>query len=206
MRIAVAAVTVPEPIFDLVGPALMDARRRDLSGFASEVERIRAATARDPHETDRQRLERLYNEALRHVQEEIQQPLVTALQSAGLRLTNFQDQDWQMDGWPPAGYGGSANLPRWGIDTLRSPWLAACVGVVHRVQPSEDLRDLAVTLTLARMTSEAQHDYLSRFESFDAESDQLNRIVKGMWQDLEEKLPTIIEDFLGECVTAGVPR
>lgn len=206
MRIAVAAVTVPGPISDLVGPALMDARRRDLSGFASEVERIRAATARDPHETDRQRLERLYNEALRRVQEGIQQPLMTAIQSSGLRLTNFQDQDRQMDGWPPAGYGGSANLPRWGIDTLRSPWLAACVGVVHRVQPSEDLGDLAVTLTLARMTSEAEHDYLSRFESFDAGLDQLNGIVKGLWQELEEKLPTIIEDFLGECVTAGVPR
>lgn len=206
MRVAVAAITVPTPIADLVGPALTDARRGDLSGFAAEVERIRVASARDPHETDRQRLERLYNEALSCVHQGIQQPLMAAVQSSGLRLANFEDQDRQMDGWPPEGYGGSANLPRWGIDTLRSPWLAATVGVVHRVQPSEDLQDLAVTVTLARMTPRAQHDYLSRFEPFDAASDRLDEVVKGLWQELEEMLPTMIQAFLAECATAGVPR
>ena len=104
----------------------------------------------------------------------------------------------QIDRWPPAGYAGSAGLPRWGIDTLRSPWLTASIGVVRPVHPSEGLRELAVTLTLARMTPSAQHDYLSRFESFDATGDRLIGIVKGLWQELEENLPTIIEDFLSE--------
>jgi hypothetical protein len=206
MRVAVAAITVPTPVADLAGPALTDARRGDLSGFASVVERIRAATARDPQETDRQRLERQYNEALSRVREGIQQPLMVAIQSSGLRPANFEGQDRQMDGWPPAGYGGSASLPRWGIDTLRVPWLAASVGVVHRVQPAEDLRDLAVTVVLARMTPEAQYDYLSRSESFDAGSDRLGEIVKGLWRELEEKLPAVLEDFLGVCASAGVPR
>lgn len=189
---------------------MADARRGDLSRFASEVEQIRAATARNPHETDRQRLERLYNEALRRVLAGIQRPLEAAIRSSGLRSTSFQDQGRQMDGWPPAGYGGSVNLPRWGIDTLRSPWLAATIGVAHRVQPSEqpsdDLQHLAVAVILARMASETQHDYLSRFEPFDAGTNRLGEIVKGLWQELEEKLPAVVEDFLVECATAGVPR
>jgi hypothetical protein len=131
---------------------------------------------------------------------------MAAVQSSGLRLANFEGQDRQMNGWPPEGYGGSANLPRWGIDTLRVPWLAASIGVVHRVQPSEDLRDLAVTVMLARMTPEAQHDYLSRSESFEAGSHRLGEIVKGLWRELEDQLPAVIEDFLGECTTTGMPR
>lgn len=204
MRIAVVAITVPTPIADLVGPALAEAGRGDLSAFASEVERIRAATTRHRHETDRERLERLYNEALSRVHAGILRPLLTAVQSSGLRQGIFEDR--QMDGWPPASYGGSADLPCWGIDTLRSPWLAASVGVVHRSEPSENLQDLAVTVVLARMTSDAQHDYLSRFEPFESGSDRVDEIVEGLWSELEEKLPTIIEDFLGECATAGVPR
>lgn len=160
MRIAILAFTIPMPISAFTASALSEAKRGDLSGFAAEVERIRAAnsSASTQEETERQRLERLYNEALRRVHTGIFQPLQIAIESSGLRPGAFEERPIQ--GWPPTDFGGSASLPRWGIESLRSPSIAASIGVVHRAQPAEDLNDLAVTVVLARLTADGQHNHL----------------------------------------------
>ncbi len=174
MRIAVLAVAVTPPISDFVAAALAEANRGDLSAFAAEVERIKATTLQIKAETEQERLARLYNEALGRVHIGLLQPLQAAIESAGLRPGAFEERP--LHGWPPTEYGGSASLPRWGIGTLRSPWLAASIGVVHRAQPAEDLNDLAVTVVLGRVTVDGQHTYVSRLERFEPEAQRLPRL------------------------------
>lgn len=131
-------------------------------------------------------------------------PLRAAVESTGLRLGDFGERP--LDGWPPTEYGGSSNLPRWGIETLTSPWLAASIGVVHRAQPAEDLTDLAITLVLVRMTPHRQHTHITRFERFEPGAPELTEIIARLRAEIEGQLPSIIESFLDECRTAGVPR
>jgi hypothetical protein len=204
MRIAVLVVTVTRPISDFVAAALAEASRGDLSPFAAEVERIKAATLKIRAETEQERLGRLYNEALHRVHMRLLQPLQMAIESSGLRPGAFEERP--LDGWPPTEYGGAASLPRWGIDTLRSPWLTASIGVVHRAQPTEDLNDLAVTVLLTRVTTDSQHTYVSRLERFEPGAPRLDQIIDELRSEIEEGLLSIIEDFLDVCAVSGVPR
>jgi hypothetical protein len=97
------------------------------------------------------------------------------MEQAGLVRIGFETRT--LGGWPPENYGGGADLSRWGIETLSSPWLATSIGVVHRAQPEADLKDLAVTIVLAMMTPDSQHNYIQEFKPFRPESLQLDHII-----------------------------
>jgi serine/threonine protein kinase len=109
----------------------------DLSRYAIEVQRLRNTTRVVKKETEQERLERLYNEAFQRVQLDLVGHLSGAMEQAGLVRIGFETRT--LDGWPPENYGGGANLSRWGIEMLSSPWLATSIGVVHRAQPEADL-------------------------------------------------------------------
>lgn len=204
MPIAVVDVSIDVPISDFVPAAMAEANRGDLSAYVAEVDQIRADTTPVERETKQQRLERLYNEALQHVNRSLLLPLQRAVEPAGLRPRIFEERS--LDGWPPNDYGGASSLPRWGIETLCSPWLAASIGVVHRAQSTEDLEELAVTVVLARMTPHGQHTYLNRFERFEPGTSTLIEITDRLHAEIEGQLPSIIENFLAECRTAGILR
>ena len=203
-RIVVLALAFEQPISEFAAAALDEANRGDLSTFAADVDRLRAATAQITAETDQQRLVRLYNEALNDVQLGIYQPLKAAIESAGLRPGAYKERP--LDGWPPTDYGGAAAQPRWGIETLRSPWLVASVGVVHRAQPAEDLNDLAVTIVLTQMSKDGQRNYIARLIPFEPGALRLAEIINKLRSEIEDQLPSIIRDFLTRCAGSGVPR
>lgn len=101
------------------------ATRVDLSSYAEEVNRLRAANDRISQESHQQRLVQQYNEAARRVFEGLFVPLKDAIEFAGLRrLGPLGPGVRELEGWPPhPDYGGTSHLPRWGIETLASPWL-----------------------------------------------------------------------------------
>lgn len=204
MRIAVVDIAIAPPIEDQIAAAMRDASRGDLSIYSADIECLRSTTAQVKEETGHERLGRLYNDAFARVTSGLFLPLRAAIESTGLRLGDFSEQP--LDGWPPAEYGGAANLPRWGIETLTSPWLAASIGVVHRAQPAEDLKDLAVTFVLARLAPHHQHTHINRFERFKPGAPELTEIIDRLRREIENQLPSIIESFIEECRTAGVPR
>lgn len=205
MRIAVVAVSMPSPTGPFATAVLSEANRNDLSVFRARIEQIRTTIAAPIQvETERQRLERLYNEAHDKVRIGLSEPLQAAIASSGLRLGVFEARS--LEGWMPDGYGGSATIPTWGIETLPSPWLAFAVGVAHRANPAEDLRDLAVTAVLARMHLDGQHDYIRRFETFESGSEKLDQLIDQVRSDVQGRLPAILEDFLVTCTESGEPR
>jgi hypothetical protein len=177
--------------------------RTDLTEFVDQVDRIRRATAGTRQKTP-QRIEELYSEAGSRVYSELTTPIGSAITQAGLVQVDCIPRD--LAGWPPPNYGGSANRPCWGIETLASPWLATSIGVVHRAQPVNDLEDLAVTLVLALMTPVSQHNYIEAFERFEPGSLQLDRIVSWLKSQVLGELPEILAHFLSECGRNGVPR
>jgi len=176
----------------------------DLSAYAEEVSRLRVATATTRQETERQRLERLYNEAGGQVYSDLTAPLVAKIKETGLRLAGSPPST--IEGWPPVNYGGSAQQPCWEIETLSCPWLAASIGVVHRAVPAEDLEDLAVTVVIARMTPGSQHTYLTDFQQFRPGSLRLNQIIAELRARIENALPGMIADFLSSAKQTGRPR
>ena len=176
----------------------------DLSRYAIEVQRLRNATSVVKMETERQRLERVYNEARERVLLNLAEHLSGAMQQAGLVRVGFETRT--LDGWPPENYGGSSDLSRWGIETLSSPWLATSIGLVHRAQPEEDLRDLAVTTVLAMMTTDSQHNYIQEFKPFRPESLQLDHTISELKARFDRELPDIIAHFLTNCGQIGIPR
>lgn len=176
----------------------------DLSGYAAEVERLRQATAIVRSETDQERRERLYNEAINRTYEHLDRPLRSVVESTGMRPVGSGPRT--IEGWPPVNYGGTANLPCWGIETLSSPWLAACIGLVHRAQPKDDLDDLMVTVLLAQMTPDSQHNYIESFERVRPDSLVLDRVIEQLKDQMGRELPAIIAHFLASCREAGVPR
>jgi hypothetical protein len=96
--------------------------------------------------------------------------------------------------------------PRWGIDTIASPWLAAAIGAVHRSQPVPDLEDMAVVFVLALMTPDTQHTYMREFERFRPGSLRLDRIIEQLASEIGAALPEVIAQFLTACKETGVPR
>jgi len=178
--------------------------RPDLSGYREEIERLRQATTLVRQETDEERLERLYNEALNRVHEQLSTHLMDAMESVGLRVVGNSPR--MPDGLPPGkNYGGAFSWPCWEVGTLSSPWLAAGVGVVHRVHPVTDLADLKVSLVLAAMTPDSQHNYLEFLEGFKPGSLNLDRVIERIKNAIDRQLPDVIADFLSRCKTAGVP-
>jgi hypothetical protein len=176
----------------------------DLSRYATEVQHLRSATRVVKKETEQERLERVYNEAIQRVVLQVSGYLAAAMEQANLVRIGFETR--RLDGWPPENYGGSSDLSRWGIDTLSSPWLAASIGVVHRAQPQADLEDLAVTTVLAMMTPDSQHNYIQEFRPFRPESFQLDHIIGELKVRFGRELPDIIAHFLTNCGQIGIPR
>ncbi|MGH4015914.1 MAG: protein kinase domain-containing protein [Pseudonocardiaceae bacterium] len=184
----------------------------DLSHYATEVAHLRRATTVVKEESKRERLEKLYNEAGSRVDLSLTTHLSEAMKQAGLSTVSFVPRtpdnlaDRAPDNWVPENYGGGANLPRWGIETLSSPWLAASIGVVHRAQPEEDLEDLAVTAVLAMMTPDSQHTYIQEHRHFRPGSLRLDQIMGELKAQFDRELPGIIAHFLTTCKQIGVSR
>jgi serine/threonine protein kinase len=126
----------------------------DLSGYRDDVIRLREANIVVREESNDQRLNRLWNEAVSRVRSVLSPLLEAAMEQAGLR--NIGSGPRQVEGWTSEIYGGAATLPCWGVDTIASPWLAAAIGAVHRSQPVPDLEDMAVVFVLALMTPDTQ--------------------------------------------------
>jgi hypothetical protein len=175
----------------------------DLTGYAAEARRLHDANFMVRQESDRDRLVRLYNEAISKARSGLEPLLTDAMAQAGLQIMGGGRQ---IAGWPPEDYGGGAGLPCWGIGALASPWLAASIGAVHRSQPVEDLEDMAVTFILALMTADSQRNYIEAFEKFRPGSLRLDQIIDWLRAMTAEKLPYIIADFLTVCRESGVPR
>jgi hypothetical protein len=176
----------------------------NLSGYATEVQRLRSATRVVKKETEQERLERLYNEAFQRVQLDLVGHFSGAMEQASLVQIGFETRT--LDGWPPENYGGGSDLSRWGIETLSSPWLATSIGVVHRAQPEADLKDLAVTIVLAMMTPDSQHNYIQEFKPFRPESFQLDHIIDELRARFDRELSDIIAHFLTNCGQIGIPK
>lgn len=175
----------------------------DLSHYAREVTRLRYATSVTKKETERERLENLYREAYDRVHSTLTTHLLAAIEQAGLLILSGPRSP---DGWVPENYGGGATSPCWGIEHLSSPWLAANIGVVHRTQPDEDLENLAVTVVLAMMTSDSQHNYIRELKHFKPGSLRLDRIIGELKTQLDRELPGIIAHFLTTYGQTKVPR
>jgi serine/threonine protein kinase len=174
----------------------------DLSGYVTEAKRLYDANLVQ-QESERNRLVRLYNEAISQVRTGLKPLLNDAMAQAGLQSTGGGRQ---IAGWPPENYGGGAGLPCWGIGTLASPWLAASIGAVHRSQPTEDLEDMAVAFILTLMTQDSQRNYIEAFKKFRPGSLRLDEIINSLRATTAEKLPYIIADFLTVCRDSGIPR
>ncbi|HCU97632.1 MAG TPA: hypothetical protein DHU96_34945 [Actinobacteria bacterium] len=175
----------------------------DLSAYAEEVARLRDAN-RVEGETERERLARLYNEALTRVHSRLLLPLVGAVERSGLQNMGSVPRDFKH--WVPDGYGGSANMPCWGIETLASPLLVASIGVVHKLPSAEDTTDLGITAMLATLTKNSQHIYLQELEPFRSGSLQLDQAIDKLGRKINTELPAIIAHFLTTCREIGIPR
>lgn len=176
----------------------------DLSGYKDEVRRLWEANTVVREESDDQRLNRLYNEAISHVQSALSPLLNAAMGQAGLQNIGSGPRD--IEGWSSETYGGGATVPCWGIDTIASPWLAAAIGAVHRSQPVPDLEDMAIVFVLALMTPVSQHTYLREFERFRPGSLRLDRIIELLATKISAALPEVIAHFLTACKERGIPR
>lgn len=176
----------------------------DLSHYATEVTRLRNATSVVKEETERERLEKLYNEAMSRVELSLTAYVSEAMKQAG--LSPFFRASRSPDNWLPENYGGGASQPCWGIETLSSPWLAASIGVAHRAQPEEDLEDLAVTALLTMMTPGSQHNYVQEHRNFRPGSLQLDQIIGELKAQFDRELPGIIAHFLTACKQIGASR
>jgi hypothetical protein len=177
--------------------------RPDLSGYAEEAKRLREANL-VTKESEDDRLGRIWNEAWVHFESAITLLLTEAFTEAGLR--NLGSASRSIEGDPPKGYGGTALLPCWGIDTIASPWLAGIIGAYHRVEPVKDLNDLAVMFVLALMTSDSQRNYIQEIERFRPESLRLDRIIEQLSAKITDTLPKVIADFFTECRDKGISR
>lgn len=175
----------------------------DLSHYAREVTRLRHATNVAKKETERERLENLYREAYDRVHSTLTTHLLAAIEQAGLLILSGPRSP---DGWVPENYGGGATSPCWGIEHLSSPWLAANIGVVHRTQPDEDLENLAVTVVLAMMTPDSQHNYIRELKHFKSGSLRLEQIIGELKTQLGRELPGIVAHFLTTYGQTRVPR
>lgn len=177
----------------------------DLSSFAPQAKRLREANLFEhTHtETDEERLLTAYSDASTQVIG-LYESLTGMMAQAGLDFVSPGPK--AIEGWPPKDYGGSSNLPSWGISTTASPWIAASLGVVHRSQPETDLEDMAVTVILAIMTPETQQNYLDEFRPFQPGSLEVNQIISELNHKIAEVLPQIVADFLTACQNSGVPR
>jgi len=176
----------------------------DLSGYAVEVSRLREADLITRAETEQERLERLYNQANARVHAELLRPLIAVVEKSGLRNGGSVPRD--IEGWLPSGYGSSASVPRWGIETLASPCLVASIGVIHRAQPVQDLGDLGVAAAIAMMTADSQHIYLEEIEHFRSGSLHLDQIIEQLGAKINAELPRIIQEFLTACGKIGIPQ
>src|SRR5262245_55031106 len=101
----------------------------DLSAYAEDVERLRAANVVAKVESKEQELNRLWDESLGRIYTPISIAVNNPLLQAGLQQVGGPRQ---IQGWSSEEYGGAAQTPTWGIGTIASPWLAAAFGAVHR--------------------------------------------------------------------------
>jgi hypothetical protein len=177
----------------------------DLSRYSGEVERLRQANDQPRPQTEAERVAAMYQETATRVAREIFDPVTSAI--ASTTLSHHSDADRQIEGWYSADYGGSGSLPSWSIPTLRSPWLTAFIGVVHRTQPVTDLTKLKVRVLIATMMADGtQKNHADITEEFVLGSIQLDRIIRDVQTEVMDALPAIISDFLTTCKESGIPR
>src|SRR5262249_45109818 len=148
-------------------------------------------------ETKEERLLRLYADAAARVHSELMQPVMNAISATGLRNNVLRPRS--ISAGSSDNYGGSASEPYWGIETLASPCLAANIGVLHRAKPAADLSDLGVTVTLAMLSEDFQHNYIKEVEYFRAGSLHFDRIIDQLGAKINAELPRIIAHFLTAC-------
>jgi hypothetical protein len=129
---------------------------------------------------------------------------VAALQQAGLQ--NLGSSPQHFTGWVPDGYGGSANTPCFGIETLASPCLVAAVGFLHGGTSAEETTDFAVTVLVATVTEDSQYSHLQELEPVRLGSLQLDRAINELSERINSELPGIIAQYLTICREIGVPR
>ena len=176
--------------------------RLDLSGYRDEVRRLREANVVVREESNDQRLNRLYNEAIRLVQ-------LWRCRLCSRRLWSSQvckllgRVRGRSRGGHPKPMGGGATVPCWAVDTIAIPWLAAAIGAVHRSQPVTDLEDMAVVFVLALMTPDTQHTYMREFERFRPASLRLDCIIEQLASKISAALPEVIAEFLTEVQRRG---
>ncbi|WP_143659090.1 hypothetical protein [Streptomyces sp. SA15] len=179
--------------------------RESLSPYASDIAKIRdaAAAAAAAKASDKQQEPaQLYNDALSRTHSGLENYLAKKLEGTGLRLVGSVPR--APAGWPPRDYGGSANLPGWGIELLPAPWLGASIGVVHRSHPGEDLTDLGLTFILATMTHNSQHDHIREFLRFVPGSPQLDQVITVLRGKIDAALPSALAHFLSACKEADI--
>lgn len=176
----------------------------DLSKYVPEVNRLREANRVVKEESRHERLARVYNDVQMSVHSRLQLPLTAAVEVSGLR--NLGSVSDYFQGWFPYGYGGSAGVPCWGIDTLRWPRLAASVGTVHRSKPAEDLEELGIAVMIVILTEDSLRICLREFETFHSGSLLFNSMIDRFEAKINSELPAIVMDFLTVCRDTGIPQ
>jgi len=176
----------------------------DLSGYKEDVRRLWEANAIVREESNDQRLNRLYNEAISRARSALLPLLNAAMGQVGLQSVGSGPR--HIEGWSSETYGGGASTPCWGIGTIASPWLAAAIGGVHRSKPVPDLEDTAIVFVLALMTPDSQYTYLREFERFQPGSLRLDRIIEQLASKISVSLPEVLAHFLTACKETGIPR
>jgi hypothetical protein len=181
----------------------------DLSVYAQEVERIRAATAAPigplREASEQQRLERFYNDALSRVRDDLMKPVEAAIKSTGLTTAASIPMESNI-GWYPNEYGGSATHPCWTIESLSAPLLASAFGVAHRAEPWPDLEDLLVFVRIVELAPGSERTHLDLIKKFSPDSMRLDHLIGDLRNEIERKLGEIIAGFLSRCKANGVPR
>jgi hypothetical protein len=175
----------------------------DLSAYADEIARLREAN-HVRGENERQRRVRLYNEAITLVHSRLTVPLMAAVQQS--RLQNMGSPPQHFNIWVPDGYGGSQDLPCWGIETLASPRLVASIGVFFKLPSVEETTDLAITALFATVTEDSQQTLFQEIEILHAGPLQLDQAINNMSGKFNNELPAIIAHYLTTCREAGIPR
>jgi serine/threonine protein kinase len=175
----------------------------DLSGYSTEVDRLRKVAMATRDETEIERLMGLFSDAEMHVHSDLLRPLIADLEGTGLRNFGSPPRDMD-DGALPRRYASSISQFCLGVETYASPCLAVRGGVFLR---RNDFRDIiGVIVTIAMLTADSQHTYLELVEHFNPGSFHLSQIIEQFRAQINTELPEIISQFLTAYREIGVPR
>ena len=175
----------------------------DLSAYAGEIARLREGN-RVRGENERHRRVRLCNEAIALVHSRLTLPLMAAVERSGLQ--NMGSAPHHFNLWVPDGYGGSADVPCWGIETLASPHLVASIGIFFELPSVEETTGRAITVLFATVTEDSQQTLFQEVETLHGGPLQLDRAIDKMSGKISTELSGVIAHYLTTCREAGVPR